>query len=336
MIDPNLPLMDLHRHLDGNVRLETILDLGKKHDLPLPAWDVAALRPHVQVDTPQPGVMAFIEKFKWMTGVLVDLEACRRVAYENVEDAYAEGLDYVELRFSPVFMAEPHQLDPQGVVKAVVQGINEGREQFDIWVNLIGIISRTYGPERGWAELDALLAYQEDLVGLDLAGDEKGVPGDQFLDHIRKGRETGWKITIHAGEEAGPDSIWQAVDELGADRIGHGISAAKDPDLMDYLYEKKIGLEVNLTSNLQTGLVPSLADHPLRKFLERGILATINTDDPGISGIDLQHEYNQAAPAAGLTLEHISRAQDNALKIAFLDEGEKTKLSRAAAGGGKR
>jgi len=336
MINSNLPLIDLHRHLDGNVRLETILDLGKKHDLPLPARDVAGLRSHVQVDTPQPGVMAFIEKFRWMTGVLVNPEACRRVAYENVEDAYQEGLDYVELRFSPVFMAEPHQLDPQGVVEAVVQGIDEGRERFDIKVNLIGIISRTYGPEKGWVELEALLAFHEHLVGLDLAGDEKGVPGDQFADHIHKGREVGWKITIHAGEEGGPDNIWQALEELDADRIGHGISAVQDPDLMAYLYEKKIGLEVNLTSNLQTRVVPSLADHPLRIFLERGILATINTDDPGISGIDLAHEYYQAAPAAGLTPEQISQAQENALKIAFLDDAEKARLSREAAGRGPK
>lgn len=334
MIDPNMPLIDLHRHLDGNVRLETILDLGREHDLPLPAWDVAGLRPHVQVNTPQPGVMAFIEKFKWMRGVLVELDACRRVAYENVEDAYLEGLDYVELRFSPVFMAEPHQLDPQGVVESVVRGIEDGRDEFDIQVNLIGIISRTYGPETGWVELEALLACQDDLVGLDLAGDEKGVPGDQFTDHIRKGREAGWKVTIHAGEEGGPGSIWQAIEELQADRIGHGISAVQDPDLLDYLYKEKIGLEVNLTSNLQTGVVPSLDEHPLRTFLERGILATINTDDPGISDIDLPHEYNQAAPAAGLTPAHIRQAQTNALKIAFLDEKEKARLSQSAAGRG--
>ncbi|MGD8738538.1 MAG: adenosine deaminase, partial [Anaerolineae bacterium] len=129
MIDPTLPLIDLHRHLDGAVRLETILDLGRQHNLPLPAWDLETLRPYVQIvdkdpaHAALPGVMAFIAKFEWMTGVLVDYDACRRVAYESVEDAGREGIDYVELRFSPWFMAEPHELDPAGVVEAVVDGV---------------------------------------------------------------------------------------------------------------------------------------------------------------------------------------------------------------------
>ena len=110
LIDPNLPLIDLHRHLDGSIRLETILDLGRQHNLPLPAWDIEGIRPYVQVTEAQPGVMAFISKFHWMVQVLVDYDACRRIAYENVEDAMEEGLDYVELRFSPWFMAEAHGL----------------------------------------------------------------------------------------------------------------------------------------------------------------------------------------------------------------------------------
>lgn len=326
MHDPAFPLIDLHRHLEGNVRLETILELGREHGLPLPAWHVEELRPHVQVMEPQAGVMEFIAKFKWMVGVLVDDHACQRIAFENVEDAYLEGLDYAELRFSPVFMARPHDLNPEEVVEAVVDGIEKGRNSFDIKVNLIGIISRTYGPESGWRELEALLASKNEFVALDLAGDEENYPGELFTDHIRKGREAGWNVTVHAGEEAGPESVWQAVEQLGADRIGHGISAIRDPELMATLREREIGLEISLTSNLQTNVVPSLADHPLREFLEQGLLATINTDDPGISGIDIYHEYRVAAPAAGLSQEQIQQAQKNALDIAFLAEGEKLEL----------
>ena len=118
MIDSTFPLIDLHRHLDGNVRLETILDLGRQHNLPLPAWDLETLRPHVQVTEPEPDLMAFLAKFKWMTAVLVDYDACRRVARENVEDAQREGIDYVELRFSPWFMAQAHNLHPAEVMEA--------------------------------------------------------------------------------------------------------------------------------------------------------------------------------------------------------------------------
>jgi adenosine deaminase len=328
MIDPTLPLIDLHRHLDGNVRLETILDLGRQHNLSLPVWDLEGLRPHVQVTEPQPGVMAFISKFKWMTGVLVDYDACRRVGRENVEDAQREGIDYIELRFSPWFMARPHGLDPAGLVEAVADGVEAGARDLGVKANLIGILSRTYGPDVAWKELEALLRHRDRLVAVDLAGDEANWPGDLFVEHIRRAREAGLRVTVHAGESAGPTSVWQAVRDLEAARIGHGVRAVEDPALLDYLAEHQIGIESSLTSNVQTSTVPDYASHPLRAFLERGLLASINTDDPGISGIDLRHEYEVAAPAAGLTSAQTHQAQRNALAIAFLSPDERVALAQ--------
>jgi adenosine deaminase len=325
-IDHTFPLIDLHRHLDGSVRLETILDLGRQHGLPLPAWDLEGLRPHVQVTESQPGIMAFIAKFKWMTGVLVDYDACRRVAYENVADAGDEGIDYVELRFSPWFMAKGHGLDPAGVVEAVADGVEAGGHDFGVKAKLIGILSRTYGPDVAWKELDALLGCRERLVALDLAGDEANQPGELFEGHFRRAREAGWQVTVHAGEAAGPESVWQAIRRLGATRVGHAVRAVGDPALLDYMAEHRIGVESSLTSNVQTSTVPDYASHPLRGFVERGLLATINTDDPGVSGIDLSHEYRVAAPAAGLTAEHIRQVQRNALAVAFLSDDEREAL----------
>jgi len=326
LLDPTLPLVELHRHLDGNIRLQTILDLGRQHNIPLPAWEVESLRPHVQVTDPQPGVMAFIAKFHWPMAVLVDADACCRVAYENVEDAKHDRLDYIELRFSPWFMAEANGLDPLMVVEAVVDGIAAGIRDFGVKVNLIGILSRTYGPETAAKELEALLSQRERITALDLAGDEVHFPVEWFREHFRRARDAGWHITAHAGEIAGPESIWQVIRDLGAERIGHAISAVKDPALMDYLAEHRIGVESCLTSNVQTSCVPDYASHPLKIFLEHGIRATINTDDPGISGIDLPYEYNMAAPQAGLTGMQIRQAQVNALEAAFLGEQEKHTL----------
>ncbi len=335
VIDPSLPLIDLHRHLDGSVRLATILDLGRKHGLPLPAWDEEGLRLHVQVVEPEPGLMAFIGKFRWMVGVLADLDACRRVAYEAVEDAAAEGLAYVELRFSPCFMAEPHGLPPEGVVEAVVDGIEGGQRDFGVRANAIGILTRSWGPEAARRELEALLSQRDRIVALDLAGDEARFPGALFVDHFRRGRDAGWRVTVHAGEAAGPESVRQALDELGAERIGHGVRAAEDPALLDLLAERRVGLEVCPTSNVQTSTIRSYSASPLLAFLERGLLATINTDDPGISGIDLPHEYRVAAPAAGLDPALARRAQENALEAAFLSAEEKTDLARAAVSSGR-
>lgn len=326
MVDTSLPLLDLHHHLDGSVRLETILDLGLKHNLPLPAKTLEELRPYVQVSDPQAGVMDFIEKFKWMVGVLVDYDTCRRIAFENVEDAASQGIDYIELRYSPWFMAEAHALNPQGVVEAVTDGIRAGEREFGVRVNQIGILSRHYGSEIAHQELSALLSCKNEITALDLAGDEGNYRGEWFVDHFAKAREAGWHVTVHAGEIMGPQSIWQAIRELKAERIGHAVHAVEDAALMTYLAEHHIGVECCLTSNVQTSTVRDYLSHPLRTFLESGVLATINTDDPGISAIDLNYEYEVAAPAAGLTVDQIKQAQKNALEIAFLSQDEKKSL----------
>ena len=325
-MDLSYPLIDLHRHLDGSVRLETILELGRKHNLPLPAWDIESLRPHVQVTEPRPGLMAFLQYFKWMTGVLVDYDACRRVAYENIEDAKREGIDYIELRFSPWFMAEANNLDPAGVVEAAADGIEAGTSHTGVRANIIGILSRTYGPDTAWQELDALLRHSSRLTAIDLAGDEANFPGELFADHIKKARDHIPHITIHAGEADGPKSVWQAIKELGARRIGHATHAVEDAALLDYMAANRIGVESSLTSNVQTSTVADYPSHPLRTFMEHGIPATINTDDPGISNIDLAYEYQVAAPAAGLSPGQIIQAQHNALELAFLIPQEKQAL----------
>ncbi|MGK7245705.1 adenosine deaminase [Buttiauxella agrestis] len=326
MIDTTLPLTDLHRHLDGNIRAQTILDLGRQFNLPLPADSLEALRPHVQVVETAPDLVSFLQKLDWGVKVLADLDACRRVAWENIEDAARNGLHYVELRFSPGYMAMTHNLPVAGVVEAVIEGVRQGCRDFGVEARLIGIMSRTFGEAACLAELEALLAHRDSITALDLAGDELGFPGSLFLNHFNRARDAGWHITVHAGEAAGPESIWQAIRELGAERIGHGVKAIEDPALMDFLAEHGIGIESCLTSNIQTSTIASLDKHPLITFLEKGILATINTDDPAVQGIDIIHEYTVAAPQAGLSAAQIRTAQENGLKIAFLSDAEKQAL----------
>lgn len=309
--------IDLHRHLDGNIRLSTILDLAAKHGISLPATNADALRPFVTVTKPQPGLVEFLDKFRWSISVLADTNACRRVAFENMEDAARERLDYVELRFSPFFMARPHRLDPHAVVGAVLDGIAEGSEKYGVPVRVIGILSRTFGPESCAHELDALLAHHDRLVAIDLAGDEFRFPPKLFKGSFDRVREAGLRVTIHAGEAAGPESVRDAIEILGAERIGHGVRVIDDQALMDQIIRLKIGLECCLTSNVQTSTVRDYASHPLREFLDRGIIACINTDDPGISAVDLQHELSVAAPAARLTPEHVALACANAEQMAF-------------------
>ncbi|WP_027712093.1 adenosine deaminase [Dickeya chrysanthemi] len=328
MIDPYIPLTDIHRHLDGNIRPQTILDLGRQFNIELPGHDLASLLPHVQIVDSEPDLISFLQKLDWGVAVLGSLDACRRVAYENVEDAIRAGLDYTELRFSPYYMARCHQLPLEGVVEAVIDGITTACRDYDhrVMVRLIGIMSRTFGSHACEQELEALLAHKDGIVAIDLAGDELGFPGELFSPHFTRARDAGWRITVHAGEAAGPESIWQAIQQLGAERIGHGVAAIIDSALMEYMAEHQIGIESCLTSNLQTSTVKAMSEHPLVHFLHHGIPATINTDDPAVQGIDIRHEYEIAAPEAGLSPEDIRQAQENGLRIAFISEQEKQRL----------
>lgn len=326
MIDRSLPLVELHRHLDGSIRLETILELAEQHGIVLPSKTMVGLAPYVHIDKSAPGLMAFLDRFEHMTAVLVDADACRRVAYENVEDAAAEGIDYIELRYSPWFMAESHGMDPIEVMEACADGIRAAERDTGVVANIIGILSRTYGADICMKELDAILTHRDHIVGVDLAGDEYRYPAHLFKEHFKRVRDAGLRVTIHAGEADGPQSVWSAIRDLGAERIGHGFRAIEDPALVDYLAEQGIGLEACPTSNLHTSTVENYAAHPIRHLADRGVKFCLNTDDPGISAIDIAHEYLVAAPAVGLSPRQLRQSQLDGLKMAFLSEQEKSDL----------
>jgi adenosine deaminase len=276
--------------------------------------------------------MAFIAKFAVLRRVMVDYDAVRRIVRENLEDAAREGIDYIELRFSPRFMAEEHGLDTLAVADAACDALAEGRGTIPVKAKLIVIISRHYGPEAGFLELEAAIRCRDrGVVALDLAGDEAGFPGDLFVEHFRRAREAGLRVIAHAGEAAGAGSVRQAVLALGAERIGHGVRSIEDPAVLALLEERRIPLEVCPTSNLHTSTFPDYRSHPLPFFLRRGLLATLNTDDPSISGIDLAHEYRIAREELGLDEVGLRRLQENALHAAFLTEEERAELLAMAS-----
>ncbi|MCL2919444.1 adenosine deaminase [Shewanella litorisediminis] len=332
MIDNKIPLVDLHRHLDGNVRVQTIWELGHQHDIALPADSLETLAPFVQIQGKETSLVAFLKKLDWMVAVLADLDAVQRVARENVADAALSGLDYAELRFSPYYMAMNHKLPIEGVVEAVIDGVNQGLKAYpQVKINLIGIMSRSFGVDACTAELNGLLAHRDKLVAIDLAGDELGFPGSLFNDHFKRVRDSGLNITVHAGEAAGAESMWQAIQELGATRIGHGVKAVQDPKLMEYLAKHRIGIESCPTSNLQTSTVKSLDEHPLRTFVDAGVLACLNTDDPGVSNIDIKHEYRLALNEMGFSAAELAKLQANGVEMAFISDSDRKALYAAKA-----
>ncbi len=326
MIDTDLPLLDLHRHLDGNIRPATIWQLATKNDIVLPSTQFDDFIPHVQIQHSEPDLLAFLKKLDWGVAVLKSLDDIKRVAFENVEDAYNAGLHYAELRFSPYYMSMNHHLPISEVVAAVIDGVNAGTKAFDVKINLIGILSRTFGVKQCQHELDALLLHKNHLIAIDLAGDEYNFPGELFVEHFKQVRNAGLQVTVHAGEAGGANSVWQAINDLGATRIGHGVATIEDEKLMSYMANNNIAIESCLTSNFQTGTVTDLSKHPLKTFLDCGIKACLNTDDPAVQGIEIRHEYEVAQQVLKLNDNEISQLQKNALDACFLSEHDKKAL----------
>ncbi|WP_114327002.1 adenosine deaminase [Candidatus Colwellia aromaticivorans] len=326
MIDSKLPLLDLHRHLDGNIRPATIWQLAEKNSIALPTAQFKEFIPYVQIQDSEADLLAFLKKLDWGVSVLKNLDDVKRVAYENVEDAFNAGLHYAELRFSPYYMAMNHHLLITDVVSAVIDGVQAGIKSFNIKINLIGILSRTFGVKQCQLELESLLKHKDKLVAIDLAGDEYNFPGELFIEHFNQVRDAGLQVTIHAGEAGGAKSVWQAITELGATRIGHGVATINDEKLMTYMVNNNIAIESCLTSNFQTGTVKNLSKHPLKTFLKVGIKACLNTDDPAVQGIEAKHEFEVAQQKLKFTDSEISQLQKNAVEVSFLSSTEKTTL----------
>ncbi|MDN4503474.1 adenosine deaminase [Alteromonadaceae bacterium BrNp21-10] len=326
MHNPRLPLVDLHRHLDGNIHPSTIWDLAQQHNIALPADSLEALIPLTQIQDQTSDLLAFLQKLDYGVSVLADVDACYRIAYENMQDAKNSQLDYVELRFSPHYMGMTFDLNLTAVVEAVAAGTQAGAKDFGVKCNLIGILSRTFGAKTCQRELDALLNCKQQITALDLAGDELGYPAPLFLSHFKQARDAGWNISVHAGEADGPQSIWNAINLLGATRIGHGVAARHDVKLMEYMAEHKIAVESCPTSNYQTATVQNIADHPMKTFLQHNIMVTLNTDDPAVSNIDLANEYQVAKEVIGLSQQQLDQVQSNGVEAAFLTAQEKQQL----------
>ena len=222
--------------------------------------------------------------------------------------------------------------DPVGSMEACVDGVRAAERDTGVRANIIGGLSRTYGVETCMRELGAILAVRDQVAAVDLAGDEAGFPAPLFKEHFHRVRDAGLHVTIHAGEVLGPESVWSAISDLGAERIGHGYRSIEDPKLVEYLAEWEIGLESCPTSNLHISAISDYASHPIKPLADRGVRFCLNTDDPGISNIDIAHEYEVAAPAVGLTPEQVRQSQRDALDMAFLSDQEKQELLKKAAG----
>ncbi len=313
-----LPKVDLHRHLEGSLRVRTMMEIVRAHNLDVK--NTGYLRPLVQMDHQEPYTFEnFLAKFGTLRLFYKSPEIIKRISWEAVEDAARDNVRYLELRFTPAALSRAEGFPVAQVVDWVVESVREAASRHEIGVNLIASVNRHEGVEIAEEVVEVALARRElGLVGIDLAGNEAEFSGAPFRDLFAAARRGGLRVTIHAGEWGGAENVREAIEVLGAERIGHGIRVLEDPRVAALARERGIVFEVCVTSNHHSGVVESLAEHPLRQMLLDGLDVTINTDDPSISKIDLTNEYRVVSEILDLPLLVLQERVLSAARAAFL------------------
>jgi adenosine deaminase len=323
------PKIDLHRHLEGSLRLDTLSEIAKEHGVDLPGYEVETIRPLVQITDGEPFTYRnFLSKFRVLRHFYKTQEVVERVTYEAVADAAADNVRYLELRFTPSALGNLGQFSLEDVTKWVIRSVRQAERDHEIRVGLILNMNRHEDLEVGRRIAELAIRYQGDIVALDLGGDEVAFSTRPFAPLFKRAKDAGLGITVHAGEWKGSENIIESIEYLGAERIGHGVRIIENSDVVRYVRERGITLEICPTSNLQSGVVSSFHHHPLADLLDLGLSITINTDDPSISDIELTDEYCAAVSYLGLSEDGLRKAILNAVRAAFLPENDKVELQK--------
>jgi len=327
-----MPKVDLHVHLDGSLKPATLFRLAADQGIPLPAATERELLPYVQAGDECGSLTEYLTKFAFVLPFLQTGEALEQVACEAVEDASRQRIRYLEIRFAPQLHRQ-RGLTPSDAIRHVLAGLRRGEERFGTKARCIAICMRNHSVADNLEVVEAAASFVgQGLVAVDLAGDESAHPASRFREVFGLAERLGIPATIHAGEAAGPDSIEEAVRRLGASRIGHGVRAKEDPAVLNLLRERRIPLELCPISNIQTKAVAGWASYPVREYFDQGLMLTVNTDNPGVSGTDLNKEYAALAERFGFTASEIATLILNGVEAAFLPPEEKAELRREFEG----
>ena len=318
------PKAELHVHLDGALRPATMLDLARAQGIRLPADTPSALAQAMLVRDAK-SLEEYLQKYEITLSVLQTAAALERVAYEFVVDVAAEHVRYVEVRYSPLLHRPALTLAE--AIEAPLRGVRRAEAETGTKVGLIVCGIRTRPPAESLELARAAAEYRAaGVIAFDLAGAERGHPARDHRAAFEYAAAHGMACTCHAGEGDGPQSIHQALHECGAGRIGHGTRLGEDPSLLDEVIQRRIPLEMCLSSNVHTHTVATVAEHPFKRYLQQGVVVTLNTDGRLTDGITLTDEYYLAHAALGLSREELARVVLNACESAFLPEYEKVAL----------
>jgi adenosine deaminase len=320
-----MPKVELHVHLEGSIHPRTLLTLAERNGVELPANDVEGLKEFYRFTD----FDHFIRTYFAISSCLQTLDDFELIAYRFGAEMARQNIRYAEVTFTPHTNVTNTGLPFEGILAALNKGRGQAEQEFGVRFQWVLDIVRDYPDSRHQVAQWAASALDDGVVGFGLGGTERGHPPEWFDDAFRVARAAGLHSVPHAGEVAGPESVWGAIRALGAERIGHGVRSVEDPALVNYLREHQIPLEVAPTSNLCLGVYPSLEEHPIRWLWDHGLYVTVNSDDPPMFNTDLVGEYEALAEHLGFDAADLEQLSFNALEASFLPEGDKAELRQS-------
>jgi len=329
----SFPTVELHRHLEGSIRLETLIEIAKAsssvHNIPK-GNESSYWKSIFHIEQPCSNLTEMLDRFWAVQNCISSESIIERITYEMIEDCYREGTRVLEIRYSPKFIQHNHaNLSFEGIHGAVMQGLHKAKSKYDMAVGLVGIIDRNLSLDESTTVSNFILQHKSDFVGMDLANDELKFDSKPFATHFQQAKRAGLHVTVHAGESL-TDKIFatkvkEAIDLLGAERIGHGVGIITDPSVIDYVKQKGIVLEVCPTSNYLVGVVPSVKSHPIRKLKDLGVKIAVSTDDPGIFNLSLPQELQILKEELKFTTDELQDCNHTALQASFIPQQDKGK-----------
>jgi adenosine deaminase len=316
-----LPKLEQHIHIVGSTKPETLLGIIEDNGVKMPFKNLDDVKQFFQYgDFPH-----FIAVYSTVNDCITDPKYYERITYEMLESEAACNVKHVEAIFSPNDHVR-RELDYGEMLDAINKGIRRAKRKFGISCTIRVDLVRNYGPEVAAKELGWIKKKGDNVVAVDLGGSENGFPPEPYEKVFKKARDLGLHLVAHAGEDAGPESIWGAIKTINVERIGHGVAAVKDHALIREIKTRGITIETCPTSNLRIGVIKSIKEHPIRYFIKHGINVSVNSDDPSMFNTDINNEYLQLTRELGFTVDELMRISLDSVETSFLPPKKKEEI----------
>ncbi|MDO9302187.1 MAG: adenosine deaminase [Anaerolineales bacterium] len=322
----DIPKTEIHCHLEGAIRTQTIIDVAREYNLKLPAYEVSELDKHVKVYDQLRDLQAVLEAFAIFQNSITSPAVVERIAWELFEDCARQNIKLFEVRFSPDWAFHGHNLDWDEALESLLRAKERAESEFDMAIGIIAITSRGMGADSCVKTVDWAIRNQKHIQAVDLADGELLYPMSDFVKPILKAKGAGLKVTIHSGEDTPASAVWDTIHAFQPDRIGHGIHSIEDMKVVELIKERDITLEVNPWSNYLTNSVRTIEAHPLKKLFELGVRVTINSDDPEVLETNVNNEYRIAHEVLGMSMDDIATCNRYAFEASFIESSVKQRI----------